>query len=172
MKKSPSDSQPDTASQKNALFALFIDELADIYDAENRLVRALPKLVEGAESEDLAGAFQWHLEETQGHVQKVERVFAAFGKAPKGKKCQAIVSLLGEAEEGGTAANDDALISTAQKIERYEIASYRCLHEWAIDLGNDDAADLLEEILADEKSANEKLATIARATCNAQAMAA
>lgn len=150
---------------------LFLDELADMYDAENRLTKALPKMAKAATHDELREAFENHLEETQGHVRKIEEVFEAFGKTAKSKKCEAIAGLL---EEGDALTSDNkgeptlnaALISAAQKVEHYEIASYGCLREWATQLGNDSAARLLEEILDEEKSADSKLTEIAEECCN------
>lgn len=145
---------------------LFLDELADMYDAENRIVKALPKMVKAATSEELKQAFQSHLRETEGHVKKVEQVFQAFGEKAKGKKCEATVGLLEEgdditAEFKGSPAINAALISAGQKVEHYEMASYGCLAEWAKLLGNDRAAGVLEEILEQEKAANQTLNGIA-----------
>jgi len=150
---------------------LFLDELADIYDAENRLLKALPKMAKAATHEELREAFQVHLEETEGHVRKVEQVFESFGKTAKSKKCEAIVGLL---EEGDEIASDNkgeptinaALISAAQKVEHYEIASYGCLREWAEQLGNTTASQRLTEILDEEKGADTKLTELARECCN------
>ncbi|MEY2409899.1 MAG: hypothetical protein QOF48_2569 [Verrucomicrobiota bacterium] len=153
---------------------LFLDELADMYDAENRLTKALPKMAKAASHEELREAFNSHLEETEGHVAKLEQVFEAFGKSAKSKKCEAIVGLL---EEGDEIASDNkgeptinaALISAAQKVEHYEIASYGCLREWAEQLGNEKASQLLEEILEEEKAADSKLTDLARQCCNESA---
>lgn len=150
---------------------LFLDELADIYDAENRLTKAIPKLAEAATHEELKSAFAEHLAETEGHVTKVEKVFSLFGEKAKGKKCEAIVGLLKEgdeiaAENKNAPTINAALISAAQKVEHYEIASYGCLREWADQLGNEDAAEILQEILDEEKGADQKLTELARACCN------
>lgn len=156
---------------------LFMDELADIYDAERRLVKALPKMAKAATSEDLKGAILSHLEETKGHVTKVEAVFECFGEKAKGKTCEATKGLIEEGDEiaadfKGSPAINAALISAAQKVEHYEVASYGCLHEWAGLLGNPDAASLLDEILEEEKAANESLTTLARASSNDEALGA
>ena len=156
---------------------LFMDELADMYDAERRLVKALPKMAKAATCEDLKGAILAHLEETKGHVTKVEAVFECFGAKAKGKTCEATKGLLEEGDEiaadfKGSPAINAALISAAQKVEHYEMASYGCLHEWAGLLGNTDAASLLEEILDEEKAANESLTTLARADSNDEALGA
>jgi len=150
---------------------LFLDELADMYDAENRLVQALPKMAKAATHEELSDAFESHLSETEGHVKKLEKVFKAFGKTAKGKKCEAIVGLLKEGDEIAEENSDSptinaALISAAQKVEHYEIASYGCLREWAEQLGNEEAVNLLQEILDEEKAADETLTELARERCN------
>ena len=154
---------------------LFMDELADMYDAEHRIVKALPKMAKAATCPDLKAAIQSHLKETQGHVKKLEQVFQSFGVKARGKKCEATVGLLEEGDEiaadfKGSPAINAALISAAQKVEHYEMASYGCLHEWAGLLGNEKAAGLLQEILDEEKAANEKLTELARAGNNEEAL--
>jgi len=153
------------------LEALFLDEVADMYDAENRLVKALPKLAQAATQDELRDTFESHLAETEGHVVKLERVFELFGRPVKSRKCEAIVGLL---KEGDEIVSDNrksptinaALVSAAQKMEHYEIASYGCLREWARELGNEQAAGLLQEILNEEKAADQKLTEVARHRCN------
>jgi ferritin-like metal-binding protein YciE len=150
---------------------LFLDELADIYDAEHRLAKAIPKLAKAATHAELRGALEAHLSETEGHASKVEKVFQLFGKRARGKKCEAIVGLIKEGDE--IAADNKksptinaAIISAAQKVEHYEIASYGCLREWADQLGNDRAAALLQDILDEEKAADQTLTELARTRCN------
>lgn len=150
---------------------LFLDELADIYDAETRLSEALPKLAEAAENENLREAIESHYQETQRQADRLQQVFRAFGKTAKGKKCKAIVGLLKEADDivadnEGSPTIDAALISAAQKVEHYEIASYGCLREWAELLGKTDAASTLEAILNEEKAADARLTDLARECCN------
>jgi len=150
---------------------LLLEELADMFDAETRLVKALPKMVQAATYEELRDAFEGHLEETEGHVAKVEQVFEAFGKRAESKKCEAMAGLIKEAEEiasenKGEPTLNAALISAAQKVEHYEIASYGCLREWAEQLGNDTATRLLQEILDEEKEADTRLTDLARECCN------
>src|ERR1017187_10017241 len=154
---------------------LFLDELADMYDAEQRIVKALPKMAKAATCDDLKVAIQAHLKETEGHVTKLEQVFASFDQKAKGKTCEATVGLLKEGDEiaaefKGSPAINAALISAAQKVEHYEMASYGCLHEWAGLLGNEEAAGLLKIILGEEKAANEKLTKLARASSNEEAL--
>jgi ferritin-like metal-binding protein YciE len=141
---------------------LFLDELADMYDAEHRITKALPKLAKAAQCDDLKQAFLSHLAETEGQISKIEQVFAAFDEKPKAKKCKATVGLLEEGDEiasenKGEITINAALVSAGQKVEHYEIASYGCLHAWATALGNTEAADLIQEILDEEKAANDKL---------------
>jgi ferritin-like metal-binding protein YciE len=154
---------------------LFLDELADMYDAERRIVKALPKMAKAATCPDLKAAIQSHLKETEGHVTKLEEVFQSFDQKAKGKTCEATVGLLEEGDEiaaefKGSPAINAALISAAQKVEHYEMASYGCLHEWAGLLGNEEAAGLLLEILGEEKAANETLTKLARASSNEEAL--
>lgn len=154
---------------------LFRDELADMYDAERRIVKALPKMAKAATCPDLKEAIQSHLKETEGHVKKLEQVFQSFDEKAKGKTCEATVGLLEEGDEiaadfKGSPAINAALISAAQKVEHYEMASYGCLHEWAGLLGNKEAAGLLQEILDEEKAANESLTKLARASSNQEAL--
>lgn len=157
------------------LEALFKDELADMYDAENRIVKALPKLIKAATNADLKQGLESHLQETQGHVEKLEQVFEAFEEEAEAKKCPAMVGLLEEGDEiasefKGSQAINAAIISACQKVEHYEIASYGTLSEWARMLGNDRAAGLLDEILEEEKAADEKLNEVAKAGANDEAL--
>jgi len=154
---------------------LFLDELEDMYDAERRIVKALPKVAKAATCDDLKAAIQSHLKETEGHVKKLEEVFESFDEKAKGKTCEATVGLLEEGDEiaadfKGSPAINAALISAAQKVEHYEMASYGCLHEWAGLLGNEEAARLLQEILGEEKAANEALTELARTSSNNEAL--
>ncbi len=160
----------------SSLRDLFLDSLADMYDAEKRIAKGLTKMSKGARSEELKEAFSMHLEETQGHVVKLESVFEAFGEKAKGKACKATIGLLEEADEissenKGSPTMDAALIMAAQKVEHYEIASYGTLQEWATLLGNDDAAETLGEILSEEEATNEKLTDLAESSANEEAMA-
>ncbi len=154
---------------------LFLDELADMYDAERRIVKALPRMAKAATHNELKRAINSHLKETQGQIKKLDRVFAICGMKPKGKTCEATIGLLEEADEiaadfKGSPAINAALIAAAQKVEHYEIASYGCLHEWAGILGHKEASILLQEILEEEKAANEALTLLARARCNEAAL--
>jgi len=156
------------------LQTLFLDELADMYDAEQRIVRALPKMTKAATCTRLQAAMQKHLKETQGHISNLEKVFKSIGEKAKGKKCEATVGLLEEGDEiatefKGSPAINAALIAAAQKVEHYEIASYGCLHEWAGLLGHDEAVGLLKENLDQEKGADATLTELARSGNNEEA---
>jgi ferritin-like metal-binding protein YciE len=155
---------------------LFIDELKDLYSAEKQITRALPKLVKAATSDDLRQAFQSHLEETNGHVTRLEKAFEILGKSPKGKVC---VGMKGVLEEGAEVLEDtdkgevrDAgLISAAQRVEHYEMAGYGSARDFAKLLGQDEIAELLQETLEEEKAADKKLTSISKQV-NAEAQAA
>ena len=158
------------------LIDLFQDELADMYDAEHRIIKALPKMAKAATCPDLKKAIQSHLKETEGQVRKLDQVFKSLGLKAKGKTCEATVGLLKEGDEiaaefKGSPAINAALIAAAQKVEHYEIASYGCLHEWAGLLGNQKAAGLLKQILEEEKGANESLNELAHSSLNQEALA-
>ncbi len=164
-----------TEAASKKLPDLFLGELADMYDAEHRIAKALPKMAKAAMSEELKQAVLAHLVETKQHATKIEEIFALFDKKAKGKTCKATVGLLEEADEiaedfKGSPCNDAALISAMQKVEHYEIASYGCLHAWAVLLGNSEAADLIASILDEETAADDKLSQLAGAECNATAL--
>lgn len=147
---------------------LFLNELADMYDAEQRIIKALPKFARGATCEHLKAAFLSHLEETKAHEVKIRQVFRKFGEKPRGRKCAATIGLIKEGEKSaadneGEPTLNAALISVGQKVEHYEIASYGCLHEWAKLLENEDAVQLLEEILKQERACDETLKELATA---------
>ena len=154
---------------------LFLDELKDIYDAEKRLAKALPKMAKAATNEKLKKAFEDHLKQNEGQIAKLEQVFAAFDEKPKTKPCKAMQGLTEEGDEiikefKGEPAINAALISAAQKVEHYEIASYGCLHEWASTLGKPVAAKLLKQILDEESATNELLTKLAVGSINSEAM--
>jgi len=145
---------------------LLIEEMQDLYDAEKQLVKALPKMVKAASSEELSEAFAGHLEQTKGHVQRLEQAFQMLDQKPKGKVCAGMKGLISEAQEriqgnDDGALADSAMICAAQKVEHYEIAGYGTLKAWAEELGLSDIAALLDETLREEKEADEKLSTIA-----------
>jgi ferritin-like metal-binding protein YciE len=141
---------------------LFMEELADMYDAEHRIVKALPDAIEAATCGDLKAALQSHLEETERQVDKLETVFAAFGEKAQRNKCPAMAGILDEAddiiaENKKSPSINAAIIAACQKVEHYEIASYGCLLAWASLLGNREAVNTIEEILEEEKTADKTL---------------
>jgi ferritin-like metal-binding protein YciE len=153
----------------NQLRETFLTEMADLYDAEKQLLKALPKMAKAAEHEELKEAFETHLEETEEHVNRLEQVFELFDQQAKGKKCKAMQGLIEEGEELiRDKEGDAALICAAQKVEHYEIASYGSLHAWATLLEEHDAAELLQETLDEEKSADDKLTEVAEAAINVE----
>jgi len=152
---------------------LFQDMLQDIYYVEKKLVKTLPGMAKKATAPDLRTAIEDHLTETEGHVQRLEQVFELLGKTPKAKKCEALEGLIAEAEEVMSEITDKqtldaAIIASAQAVEHYEIARYGTLCSWAEQLGQDDAADLFEKTLEEEKAADEKLTEIAEEEVNPQ----
>jgi ferritin-like metal-binding protein YciE len=141
----------------SALQETFIDGLRDIYDAEHQIVKALPDLIEAASHEELKSGLQEHLDETRGHIERVEKVFEIFDETPKRKKCKGAAGLIDEGREIIKDEHGDAaLISAAQKVEHYEIAAYGSLSSWARLLEKEDAVELLEANLNEEKQADEK----------------
>jgi ferritin-like metal-binding protein YciE len=154
---------------------LFIEELSDIYNAETQITKALPKMAKAAQSDELRSAFQEHLEQTKEQINRLDQVFESIGHSVKKKTCKAMKGLIDEGNEvasefEGEAALDAALISAAQKVEHYEIASYGCLCTWAKELGHDDALDLLKETLEEEKETDEKLTELAESSRNVEAL--
>jgi ferritin-like metal-binding protein YciE len=152
--------------EHQALKELYIDELKDIYNAENQLVKALPKMAKAANSEELRTGFEEHLEQTRGHVQRLEQIFKELGAKPSGKKCKGMEGLLAEGQEMmGEDFEDDvmdaALISAAQRVEHYEIAAYGTVRTYAELLGEDTAVQLLEQTLEEEKETDQKLTDMA-----------
>lgn len=140
-------------------------ELKDIYDAEKRLVRAIPKMAKAASSEELRAAFEEHLEVTKGHVQRLEKVFELLGVAAKAKACAGMKGIIEEgeetiAEDATELLKDAALVGAAQRVEHYEMAAYGTARTFAERLGHQEAADLLQETLDEEKEADQKLTEI------------
>lgn len=152
--------------EMNALKELYINELKDLYSAENQLVKALPKMAKASDSDELRTAFEEHLEQTREHVARLEKIFEALDETPKGKKCKGMEGLI---EEGGELIEEDpgpeeldaGLISAAQRVEHYEIAGYGCVRTYANLLGESEAVSLLEQTLAEEKETDEKLTELA-----------
>jgi ferritin-like metal-binding protein YciE len=146
---------------------LYVDELKDLYSAENQLVKALPKLAKAASSDELRQGFEEHLEQTKEHVARLEQIFEALDESPKGKKCMGMEGLVKEGaevmdEDFEDAVMDSALIGAAQRVEHYEIAAYGTVLEFANLLGETEAASLLEETLNEEKETDEKLTELAK----------
>jgi ferritin-like metal-binding protein YciE len=161
--------------ERSLLMELFEDELKDIYWAEKALTKALPKMAKNATSDELVEAIENHLEETQEQVKKVEQVFELIGKKPVAKKCEAMAGLVKEGEEimkdtEKGPQRDAGIISAAQKVEHYEIASYGTLCTFASTLGMDEAAKILEEILNEEKNADSTLTDVAVSSINVEAL--
>ena len=162
---------------QNPLFNLFVDELKDIYWAEKHITKALPKMIKAAHSDELKSALEEHLEVTEAQIERLNEVFSVIGKKAEGKKCEAMEGLIEEGEElmseyKGSPAIDAAIISAAQKIEHYEIASYGTLRTFANRLGYEEAVDLLQETLDEEAEADETLTEIAESFANEEAVEA
>lgn len=160
--------------QSSQLMKLFEDELKDIYWAEKALTKAIPKMIKNATSEELVEALENHLEETNEQVSRCEEVFASIDKKAVAKKCEAMDGLIKEAEEimkesEEGAMCDAGIISAAQKVEHYEIATYGTLRQFAETLGLEKAAGLLKETLEEEKNADEKLTEVAVSAVNLEA---
>ena len=160
----------------DSLQSLFLDELKDVYHAEKQLLRALPRLAKAATAPELRQAFTQHLKETEGQVQRLERVFKELGQTPRGKKCEGMAGLVEEGknimeEDGEPAVIDAALIAAAQRVEHYEIAAYGCLRTYAQLLGLRNAEQLLQENLDEEEAADEKLNALAEGGINQAALA-
>ena len=167
-----------TGKMQNSEFhKFFVDELKDIYWAENHLVKALPKMQKAATSSELRAAFEKHTQETQMHIQTLEQVFQLLDEKAVAKKCDAMVGLLEEANSiiedtnKGTMIRDAALILAAQKVEHYEIGTYGTLRTFAENMGHSDIVDLLQQTLDNEKATDAALTAIAEASINEQAAA-
>jgi len=156
---------------------LFHDTLKDVYFAEKKILSALPKMAKAAQSRDLAAAFEKHKTQTEGQVQRLEKVFEIIDEKPQGKKCPAILGLVEEGEEiieefEDSPALDAGLLGAAQAVEHYEISRYGTLKAWARELGLDDAVGLLEETLEEEKDTDATLTEMAESVINQKAEAA
>jgi len=153
----------------NSLRETFLEELADVYDAEKQLVKALPKMAKAAEHDDLREGFEEHLEQTEEHVTRLEQVFEKMGSKAKSKRCKGMQGLIEEGQERiKEDAGDAALICAAQKVEHYEIAAYGSLKSWATLLEEQDVAVLLDETLEEEKETDEKLTNAAESMINVE----
>ena len=159
---------------KNGLHELFLEELTDVFNAEQQLTKALPKMANAAQNEELREAFEEHLDETEEQITRLEEVFASLDESPRRKKCKGMEGIIEEGKEvmsehKASEELDAALIAAAQKVEHYEIATYGCLTTWAEQMGHDQALSLLKQNLAEEKVADEKLTQIARSAANVEA---
>ena len=155
---------------------LYIDELKDLYNAEHQLLKALPKMAEAATEPKLKKAFNDHLAQTEGHVERLEQVFEGLGEKPTGKVCKAMKGLVTEgeemiAEEAVPAVKDAGLIAAAQRVEHYEMAGYGCVRTYARELGESAAVKLLQATLDEEGQADEKLTKLAEQVINHRATA-
>jgi ferritin-like metal-binding protein YciE len=158
----------------DSLKDLYVDELKDLYNAENQLLKALPKMARKASSPELKRAFQDHLTQTEGHVDRLERIFKGLGEKPTGKTCKAMKGLVEEGkeiieEDGDGSVLDAALIGAAQRVEHYEIAGYGVVRTFASLLGEEDAMGLLQRTLNEEGEADKKLTKIAESVINVEA---
>ncbi|MGA3129753.1 MAG: ferritin-like domain-containing protein [Terracidiphilus sp.] len=154
-------------SSVNTIEKLFVEELKDIYSAENQITKALPKMVKAATSDDLKAAFEHHLRETEGQIQRLDQVFETLGVSPKGKTCDGMKGVLAEGEEvlketEKGDVRDAALISAAQRVEHYEMAAYGTVRTYAERLGKKQIVGVLEETLEEEKAADKKLTEISQ----------
>lgn len=150
---------------------LFLDGVKDIYYAERKIVSALKKMIRGAQSQDLKAAFETHLQETEGQVERLVQVFELLGKPARGKTCPAIDGIVEEGQEileefKDSPALDAGLLAAAQAVEHYEIARYGTLRNWARELGKEDVAQLLDATLAEEEKTDELLTQMADAKVN------
>jgi ferritin-like metal-binding protein YciE len=158
----------------NSLQELLVEELKDLYDAEHQLTKALPKMAQAATNPQLQNAFNQHLTETEGHVTRLEQVFQALGEQPSRKTCKAMKGLVEEGsevieEKMDPEVKDAALIASAQRVEHYEIAGYGAARTFAQTLGQNDVAQMLQQILNEEGNADKKLTQIAESRVNQQA---
>ena len=159
----------------DTLEKLYVDELRDIYNAENQLLKALPKMAKGASSPDLKNAFETHLRQTESHVERLEQIFADLDESPKGKTCRAMKGLIEEGseilkEDGEESVLDAGIIVAAQKVEHYEMAAYGSARTFARLLGQEKAAELLQSTLDEESETNESLSQLAESMVNPEAL--
>jgi ferritin-like metal-binding protein YciE len=146
----------------NNLKSLYVDELRDLYSSEQQLIKALPKMLKAANSDDLREGFEQHLEQTRQHATRLEQILSGLGEAVKGKKCKGMAGIVAEggetmSEDFQGALMDAALISAAQRVEHYEIAAYGAVHAYAELMGESEAASLLQQTLDEEKETDQKL---------------
>jgi len=151
-----------------------MDQLKDLYHAENQITKALPKMAKAASTPDLRDAFQEHLQQTEQQIERLEQVFSILGVKARGKKCEAMEGLIEEGselikEEAEPAVKDAGLIAAAQKVEHYEMAGYGCVRTWARQLGLEEVADLMQETLQEEEDTDMKLSRLAENMVNQEA---
>ena len=159
----------------DTLKKLYLEELRDVYNAEQQLVKALPKMAKGASSDELKQAIEDHLDETKTHVERLEEIFSALDENAKGKTCHGMKGLIEEGseildEKGEESVIDAGIIAAAQKVEHYEIATYGTLRAWADLLGEDEAGDLLQQTLDEEGETNKRLTELAEEIINPEAL--
>ena len=157
-----------------SLHDLYLSELSDLYSAEKQIVKALPKMIAKTESPELRQALEDHLEETKGHVERLEQVFEMHGESPKRQKCKGMEGVLAEGDEmvghdATPAVRDAAIISAGQRVEHYEMAAYGTVRTYAEQLGHGKAAAVLQKTLDEERAADEKLTSIATKRVNVEA---
>ena len=160
--------------EMESLQELLVEEMRDLYSAENQLLKALPKMAKKASNPQLKKAFETHLKETEGHAQRLQKIFEKLGKKPTGKKCAAMEGLIEEGKEMMAEDMDDdtmdaALISAAQKVEHYEIASYGTVRTWAQLLGDEQTARTLQQTLDEEGKTDKLLTDLAESSINIEA---
>ena len=171
-----SDRKNQNSAMDSGLHELFLNELADVYNAEQQLTKALPKMVKTAETDELRWAFESHLEETRQHVSRLEKIAGELNESLRPQSCAAMRGLIEEADDlieqqKESSALDAALIAAAQKVEHYEIASYGTLIAWAEQMGHSGAVELLKETLDEEKAADDNLTSVAESVVNRKAQA-
>jgi ferritin-like metal-binding protein YciE len=158
----------------NSLHELYVEELKDLYNAENQIVKALPKLAKHASATELRSAFEEHLQQTRGQVERLERIFQRLNESPKGSTCDGMKGIIEEGEDLMDAGApqtvcDAALISAAQRVEHYEMAAYGTVRTWARHLGYEDDARLLQQTLDEEGETDKKLTSMAESRINVEA---
>jgi ferritin-like metal-binding protein YciE len=173
-RRNPSMRAEGEEQMDSGLHELFLEELADIYNAEQQLTRALPKMAKAAESDELRMAFEEHLEQTQEQIARLDQVFRSLDETLKRKTCKGMQGLIEEGSEmmqehKGSSEIDAALIAAAQKVEHYEIASYGTLCAWAEQMGHDEALELLKQNIDEEETTDERLTEIAESLANQRA---
>ena len=164
-----------TAQEFRSLEDLFLTQIEDLYDAEKRIVQALPKMADAAHTPELKQAFADHLDQTREHVERLDTIFRQLGRTPERETCEAMKGLLREGEEmmsakGDPFVRDAAIISAAQRVEHYEMAGYGTARSLAMHLGHTEAARLLQTTLQEEEAADRKLTEIAETEVNARAL--